>query len=213
MVPAMRAVPTAFAIAAPFVALLLACKDPPAPPVAERAAAPAAEPVVEDLAATEPPAAPAAVLKTVSFPGGDLAIPESWSPKTRVDPPMTAVHVMPVPGMTCDLAVLEGHGTKKQAEEYLAAGANAYQGDVQRAPDIEVGGHVFQGIHVTKPRALPDSADAVVEVYAAITSEDLVGIGVTRLEQSGAVEEGRRACLQAFAQLTTALPRATPTGD
>lgn len=151
-------------------------------------------------------ASEADVLRTVAFPKGDLALPVAWYPKVRNDPPMTAVHVIPAPGMTCDLAVLEGHGTPRQAEEYLAAGANAYNGDTVRAPVIEVGGHSFQGILITKPKALPDSGNAVVEVYAAISGDDLVGIGVTRLEPSPAVDEGRRSCLQAFAQLTTKLP-------
>lgn len=197
---------------------LVGCDDPPStavasapPPPEAPTAAPA--PRVEEVARAEAPATAtngaddgAGVLKTVRFPGGELALPVAWLPKVRNEPPMTAVHVIPEPAMTCDLAVLEGHGTPRQAEEYLAAGANAYIGDTVRAPDIEVGGVAFQGIHVTKPKALPDSANALVEVYAAIAGDDLVGIGVTRLEQTPALEEGRRRCLQAFAQLTAKLP-------
>lgn len=187
--------------------MVAAAPVPEAPEVSAKAA-PALGSEAAPAVAGE--AAQADVLKTVSFPGGDLTVPSSWSPKVRNDPPMTSVHVMPAGGMTCDLAVLEGHGTQKQAEEYLAAGANAYNGSAARAPDIEVGGHVFQGIHVTKPKALPDAQEALVEVYAAIAGEDLVGIGVTRLEKSAVVDDGRRACLQAFAQLTSTLPRAKP---
>lgn len=212
----------ALALVASGSLLVVACDEPAAPPPSEPAAPP-----TEQLATTTPPDAPpaaaepddvassgakAGVLKTVTFPGGVVAVPAAWTPKVREDPPMTAMHVMPAVGMTCDLAVLEGHGTSKQAEEYLAAGANAYNGETVRAPEIEVGGHAFQGIHVTKPKALPDSGAALIEIYAAISGEDLVGIGVTRLERNPVVDEGRRHCLQAFAQLTSKLPAAPRAG-
>lgn len=229
-------------VALPFALSLVACTEEPAPaavasaePIAKAepaaiappaqvtpqplgAEAPTAEAPTAEAPTAQAPAVPqngsagAGVFKTVPFPGGDLAIPVDWQPKLRSEPPMTAVHVIPVPAMTCDFAILEGHGTPQRAEEYLAAGANAYLGDTVRAPDIEVGGHAFQGIHVTNPKALPSKETALVEVYAAISGEDLMGIGVTRLEQSEALEEGRRRCLQAFAQLTSKLPppAATP---
>lgn len=162
----------------------------------------------QGLAPVTPPAANGKsgdVLKTVRFPGGELALPSAWMPKVRSEPPMTAVHVIPAPAMTCDLALLEGHGTQRQAEEYLAAGANAYNGETARAPVIDVGGLAFQGILIKRPKALPDNGAALVEVYAAIAGGDLVGIGVTRLEPGPALDEGRRLCLQAFAQLTSKL--------
>lgn len=195
------------------LSLVLACSEPAAPldgpTTATKTPAPAQANAAE-AAAQATAAKGAGVLRTVHFPGGDLSLPVAWGPKVREESAMTAVHVMPAVGMTCDLAILVGHGTQKQAEEYLAAGANAYNGDTARAPAIEVGGHAFQGIRVTKPKALPGAEDAVVEVYAAITGEDLVGIGVTRLEQKPSLDDGRTACLQAFAQLTSLLPPASP---
>lgn len=200
----MRCLVLSFASCLPL--LLTACAEPvpdaPTPPPASDEPAPA----LGNAKATPPNGKSGDVLKSVRFPGGELALPSAWMPKVRSEPPMTAVHVIPVPAMTCDLALLEGHGTQKQAEEYLAAGANAYNGETVRAPGVEVGGLAFQGIHIKKPKALPDNAAALVEVYAAISGDDLVGIGVTRLEQTEALEEGRRQCLQAFAQLTSKLP-------
>lgn len=211
--------------ALPLALFLAACDEPTPPSVASAeppAAAPSQQPppaIVTNDELAKVPAPPttappttsggeAGVLRTVRFPNGELTVPVEWHPKVRNEPPMTAVHLIPVPAMTCDLAVLEGHGTPRQAEEYLAAGANAYNGETARAPVIEVGGHAFQGITIQRPKALPNSAVAVVEVYAAISGEDLVGIGITRLEPSPALDEGKKRCLEAFAQLTSKLPAA-----
>jgi hypothetical protein len=119
---------------------------------------------------------------------------------------MTALHVMPALNITCDLAVLHGHGTQKQAEEYLAAGARAYEGQTERGPNLEVGGHTLQGLVITKPKAFTGNDDVRVEVYAAISADDLVSVGVTRLERTGAVDEARALCLGAFAQLLSKMP-------
>lgn len=146
------------------------------------------------------------VIKSFKLPGGEVLVPPAWQPKMRKDTPMTSLHVMPMPGMTCDLAVLTGHGTKEQAEQYLTAGAAAYKGEEERAPDVVIGGKPFQGILIKKPQTFPDNADALVEVYATLSGDNLIGVGVTRLEQSEKHAEARKACMGAFAKYAEPLP-------
>jgi hypothetical protein len=155
---------------------------------------------------TDKPMPGGGVIKSFQLPGGEVLIPPAWKPKLRKDTPMTSLHVMPMAGMTCDLAVLTGHGTKAQAEQYLTAGAAAYKGTEERAPDIILGGKHFQGIHIKKPQSFPDNADALVEVYATISGQDLLGVGVTRLEPSDEQAAARKNCLEAFAQYATKRP-------
>lgn len=119
---------------------------------------------------------------------------------------MRALHVMPMPGMTCDIAFLKGHGTRKEAEEYLTAGANAYAGAEEKTPDIIVGGNLFQGIQIKKPKSFKDNPDALVEVFASVSGNDLLGIGVTRLAPSDQQTMARASCLEAFARYTSNLP-------
>lgn len=178
---------------------VVACDEPAAP-------APAAPQEASAAPAPTPPAEAAVVLETFRFPAGELSVPSSWRPKMREETSVTALHVMPAPNVTCDVAVLNGHGSQKQAEEYLAAGANAYGGETERGPDLEVGGHKLQGIVVTRAKAFADNEDVRVEVYAALSGEDLLSVGVTRLERSEAADEGRESCLRAFAQLTSKMP-------
>lgn len=172
---------------------VLGCEGPAAP-------APAA--VVEPPApAVEPPApsAPAEVMRRLDLGGRPLEVPAAWAPKHREKGPLHVVHVAPAPGITCDLGIIDGDGRKENAERYLNEGASAYDGEVARAPDLDVGGLSFQGIRVTSPKAFADHPGAVVEVYVAIAGEDLIGVGVTRLEDTAVTASARRRCLDTFA--------------
>jgi hypothetical protein len=210
---------------------LLACPDEPPPAPATDKPAPTPDPAPDKPTAAAdnpapaadkpaaaadkpaPPHEPGAVttLKTFKFPGGEVLVPKSWNPSHRDETPKTSLHVMPALALTCDLGVLEGHGSAKQAEEYLSAGAAAYKGEVERARDVVVGDKRFQGIVVTKPKALPDNADAVVEIYAAIAGDNLVTLGVTKLEKREQHERARANCLGAFASYLKGLPAGPPT--
>ncbi len=181
------------------VAVLCGCEDKAARPASTSDAPPAAA-NADPAVAPAPAAGDAVVLSEFVFPGGTVTVPKSWSPAFVNEPPKVSLHVTPAPDVTCDLAVLIGHGTDKQAEDYLNAGAATFDGDPQKAPAITVGGAAFQGIRVQTPKALADSPGAFVDLYASVSGPDLITLGLMNLSPDENTAR-RTECLRAFAAL------------
>jgi hypothetical protein len=183
---------------------------PEAPAAAPASPAPAAAPPPEAAPAPAPAPAGAAVLTPVALYGQSIEVPKSWKPSVRDESPLHQLTLQPVAAAACNLGVLEGHGSPEQAEKYLNQGAATYQGEVERAKDIEVGGVRFQGIHVRRPKRLSQNPDSGVDIFAAIVGPDLVGLGLTWMDGSPAGAEARTGCLRAFASFVASLKRSGP---
>lgn len=135
-----------------------------------------------------------------------VPVPGAWQVKETSQAPQHSLHVTPGPGLTCDVGLIQQHGSPDKAEGYLNSAAGAYRGEVTRNSDLELGGEVFQGIHIAKPQAFAQMPHAVVDVYVAIKGTNLIGLGFTDLDPGDATRALRKDCEQEFAKIVELVP-------
>lgn len=136
-------------------------------------------------------------------------------------PPLHKLFCLVAQNVTFDAIVVDGRATEEERTAYLDQSTGAFAGATSNVETrLPVSGVLLTGRRITRPAALKEHPDAVVEIYTALVGKELFAINLGILEPSPTNTELRellfkvtdRALAGAAAQRPSA-PRVGPSSQ